>query len=194
MSANPFGHSTYVLRKQVLKLFGGSFRIYDPMGDLAIFASMKAFKLKEDITLHPDENKSSELLSIKARSVIDFSSAYDVYDPNTGQKLGALKRKGLKSMLKDEWVIMDAMDNEIGFIREDSLVMALLRRMLTNLIPQTYHGEVGGLEVFKFKHHFNPFAVRMTLDFTPDIGNKLDRRIGIAAAILLAAIEGKQES
>lgn len=52
MGTNPFEHSTYLLRKQSLKVFDGSFRIYDPMDNLAVFASMKAFKLKEDITLH----------------------------------------------------------------------------------------------------------------------------------------------
>ena len=156
MGTDPFEHSTYLLRKQVLKLFGGSFRIYDPMGNLALFASMKAFKLREDITIHPDESKLTELFRIKARSIIDWSAAYDVMDSATGEKLGALKRRGMKSLLKDEWVIMDAQDNDIGIIQEDSWTLALLRRFLTNLIPQSFHGTVGSMEVFKFKHHFNP--------------------------------------
>ena len=193
MGTNPYEHSTYLLRKQFFKLFGGSFRIYDPSSNLAFFASMKAFKLKEDITVHPDESKASTLLQIKARNIIDFSSAYDVLDPNTGEKIGALKRRGLKSMLKDEWVIMDATDNDIGKIEEDSWALALLRRFLTNLIPQSFHGEISASEVFKFKQHFNPFVQKITLDSTPDVTRKLDRRIGIAAAILLSAIEGRQQ-
>ena len=193
LGTNPYEHSTYLLRKQFLKLFGGSFRIYDPSGTLVFFASMKAFKLREDITVHPDENKSSTLLQIKARNIIDWSSAYDVFDPNTGEKIGALERRGFKSMLKDEWVIMDASDNDVGMIQEDSMALALLRRFLTNLVPQTFHGEVGGAQVFKFKQHFNPFVQKITLDFTADMTNKLDRRIGIAAAILMSAIEGRQQ-
>ena len=181
------------MRKQFFKLFGGSFRVYDPSGNLALFASLKAFKLKEDITVHPDESKSSDLLSIKARKIIDFSSAYDVVDPATGQKIGALKRKGWKSMIKDEWVIMDATDNDIGIIQEDNWALAIIRRFATNLIPQSFHGEVGGVMVFKFKQHFNPFVQKMTLDFTPDTSGKLDRRLGVAAAILLTAIEGRQD-
>ncbi len=193
MGTNPFEHSTYLLRKQVLKLFGGSFRIYDSTGSLALFASMKAFKLKEDITIHPDESKSSELFRIKARNIIDFSSAYDVIDSASDQKIGALKRRGVKSLLKDEWVIMDVEDNEIGIIEEDSWALALLRRFATNLIPQSFHGTVGGTEVFKFKHHFNPFVTKIGLDFSPDWNKTLDRRMGLAAAILLASIEGKQQ-
>ena len=193
MGANPFEHSTYLMRKQFFKLFGGSFRLYDPSGNLALFASMKAFKLKEDITVHPDESKSSDLLSIKARKIIDFSSAYDVVDPATGQKIGALKRRGWKSMIKDEWVIMDANDMDIGIIQEDNWALAIIRRFATNLIPQSFHGEIGGSMVFKFKQHFNPFVQKMTLDFTPDTSGKLDRRLGVAAAILLTAIEGRQD-
>lgn len=193
MSANPFEHSTYLLRKQFFKVFGGSFRIYDPMGNLAVFASLKAFKLKEDITLYPDEAKSAELLTIKARSIMDWSAAYDVSDPTTGEKIGTLKRRGWKSLLKDEWVIMDAEENDIGTIKEDSMLMAILRRFATNLIPQTFVGEVDGVEVFRFKQHFNPFVQKMTLDFSQDFMKKLDRRVGIAAAILLTAIEGRQQ-
>lgn len=193
MGTNPYEHSTYLLRKQFLKLFGGSFRIYDPSGTLVFLASMKAFKLREDITVHPDESKSSTLLQIKARNIIDFSSAYDIFDPNTGEKIGALKRRGLKSMLKDEWIIMDTNDNDIGKIQEDNWGLALLRRFLTNLVPQTFHGEIGASQAFKFKQHFNPFVQKITLDFTPDVTKKLDRRIGIAAAILMSAIEGRQQ-
>ena len=193
MDVNPFAHSTYLMRKQMLKLFGGSFRIYNPTGDLSFFASMKAFKLREDITVHPDESKSSELIRIKARNIIDFSSAYDVFDSATGAKIGALKRRGLKSLLKDEWVIMDADDQDVGTIQEDSLALALVRRLATNLVPQTFHADIGGSPVFRFKQHFNPFILKMDLDFTPDAASRLDRRMGIAAAILMTAIEGRQD-
>lgn len=193
MGTSPYEHSTYLLRKQFLKVFGGSFRIYDPSGTLAFFASMKAFKLREDITIHPDENKSSTLLQIKARQILDFSAAYDIFDPNTGEKIGALKRRGFKSMLKDEWIIMDATDNDVGIIQEDSWGLALIRRFLTNLVPQTFHGEIDGTLVFKFKQQFNPFIQKITLDFSPDLGKKLDRRIGIAAAVLMSAVEGRQQ-
>ncbi len=48
------------------------------------------------------------------------------------------------------------------------------------------------MRVADLRQRFNPFAYQMDLDFSMDTGNKLDHRIGIAAAILLAIIEGKQ--
>jgi hypothetical protein len=194
MVADPFAHSRYVVHKQFWKLFGGKFRVYTSTGDLALFANMKAFRLREDIRLFSGEDMLHELLSIKARHIIDFSAAYDVFDSATGAKIGALKRKGFKSMLRDEWVIMDEVDNEVGMVQEDRMLLALIRRFLTNLVPQSFRGTIQGTQVFRFSQHFNPFVLKMDLDFSDDAGNLLDRRIGLAAAVLLCAIEGREQS
>ncbi|MCK4268838.1 MAG: hypothetical protein KAX16_08405 [Actinomycetia bacterium] len=189
---NLFTSNKYLIRKKVLKLAGGVFHIYEPDGRLAFYSKQKAFKLKEDIRVFTDESMATEALTITARKILDFSAAYDVVDSMTGEKVGALKRKGFKSMLRDEWVIMDASDNEIGSIQEDSMFLALLRRFLSNLIPQTYAGSIDGKEVCLFRQNFNPFVTKINVDFTADTGNLLDRRLGMAASILLCAIEGKQ--
>ena len=193
MTTNSFSHQTYLLRRKVFKLFGGSFHIYAPDGSLAFFSSQKAFKLKEDIRIYSDESKRAELLVISARNVIDISATYDVTDGLTGVKLGALRRKGMKSIIKDEWVFLDNKDAEIGLVKEDNVGLALLRRtVLGALLPQTYHGTIAGRPVCTFRRNFNPWVSKVTLDFQPDTGGLLDRRLGIAAAILLVAIEGKQ--
>jgi hypothetical protein len=98
----------------------------------------------------------------------------------------------IKSLIKDEWILMDAGDQEIGLVMEDVMILALLRRFVTALIPQTYHGVVGGQPVCEFKQNFNPFVLKFRMDFSMDKERKLDRRLGIAAAIMLGAIEGRQ--
>ena len=193
MTANGFSHTQYLIRKKALKIFGGAFHIYDAGGTLVFYSEMKAFKLKEDIRLYTGEDKKTEVLTITARQAIDFSAEYDVVDPSTREKVGVLRRKGLKSMFKDEWVLMDRSEQEIGFIKEDSAWLALVRRLLTNLIPQKFHGEIKGKQVFTFKQNFNPFVLKISLDFSPDTGKLLDRRLGMAAAVLLCAIEGRQQ-
>jgi uncharacterized protein YxjI len=192
MGGERFAHSNYLVRKKVMKLAGGVFHIYDPMGNVAFYTKQKAFKLKEDIRIYTGEDMQVEVLSILARQVIDFSAAYDVVDPLSGGKVGALKRKGMKSMIRDEWLILDAFDNEIGMIQEDSMGLAMIRRFLTNLIPQAFSGTVGGRQVCSFKQNFNPFVTKINLDFSMDTAGTLDRRLGMAAAVLLCAIEGRQ--
>lgn len=191
-TSSVFSHVTYLVRKKVFTLFDSAFHIYDPNGILAFYARQKAFKLKEDIRLYSGENMRTELLSIQARNIIDFSASYDVIDPSINMKVGALRRKGMKSLLRDEWIIMDTEDKEIGFIKEDSMTLALIRRFLINLIPQKYSGELKGKQVCVFKQNFNPFVMKITLDFSMDKNGLLDRRLGIAGAVLLCAIEGRQ--
>lgn len=193
MNENPFDYNNYLLVKQFLKLFGETFRIYSPTNDLILFANMKAFKLREDISIYADEGKTIELIRIKARSIIDIWSIFDVYDAQNGSKIGSLKRKALSSIIKDEWAFLDTTDQETGVIQEDSLPLALLRRLIGGgLIPQTYHGSFKAIPVLTFKQRFNPFIQRMDLDFSMDQMSLLDKRLGIAAAVLLCAIEGRQ--
>ncbi|MCG3163467.1 MAG: hypothetical protein JMDDDDMK_04894 [Acidobacteria bacterium] len=94
---------------------------------------------------------------------------------------------------EDEWVILDSRESEIGLIQEDSAPLALLRRFLTNLIPQTYNVQIGGVPVSTFNQNFNPFVTKLSLDFSTDAGRRLDRRLGLAAVILLCVIEGKEK-
>lgn len=182
----------YLLKRQVFAL-AGKFRIYGPNDELLLFSQQKMFKLREDIRVFNDENKSQELLLIQARSIIDFSAAYDVIDTPTGQKVGTLRRKGLKSILRDEWEVLDTQDQVVGLLFEDNMGLAMLRRfLLGSLLPQNYDVTLGQERVADLRQKFNPFAYQLMMDFSMDVGNRLDRRIGIAAAILLATIEGKQ--
>src|SRR6185503_8752410 len=98
---------TYVIRKKVLKLFGGAFHIYGPGGELLFYSKMKAFKLREDIRLYTGEDMQTEVLTIQAREIFDFSATYDVVDATSGERVGALRRKGGRSMIRDEWAILD---------------------------------------------------------------------------------------
>lgn len=187
----PYEGNTFLARKAIFAVLGQKFHIYDAQMNLRFFVQQKAFKLKEALTVYADESKSQELLKIQARNIIDISATYDISTPQ-GQRLGALKRQGLKSMMRDEWTILDLNDQPIGQIMEDSMVMAILRRFLSNLIPQTFVLSIQGQHVATFDQHFNPFVAKYNLDFSPDHQGLLDRRIGIAAAVLLLAIEGRQ--
>lgn len=192
---NPiFQFPTYLLKRQAIALTG-KFRFYDPAGRLVMFSEQKMFRLREDIRVYSDESKTQEVLSIQARQIMDFSAAYDVVDTVMNQKAGALRRKGLRSILRDEWEVLDADDNVIGQLFEDSVGLALLRRLLLGTwLPQNYDITVGATRVADLKQNFNLFRYELNLDFSMDINHLLDRRVGIAAGILLAAVEGKQSS
>lgn len=192
MADDRFGYSQYLVQKKFFKLLGGEFRIFDPNGNLVLFSQMKAFKLREDIRIFTDESMSTEVLAIHARQIFDISATYDVIESSTNTIIGSLRRKGMKSILRDEWVILDTNEREIGTIKEDNVLLALIRRFLTNLVPQAYHAEINGAEVCEYKQNFNPFTLKLQVNFNSNNGHLLDHRLGLAAAILLCAIEGRQ--
>ena len=185
---NPiFQSQNYLLKRQVFSLTG-KFRFYDSMENLVMFSEQKMFKLKEDIRVYSDENKTQEVLSIKARQIIDFSAAYDVVDTAYNQKIGTLRRKGWSSMFRDEWQVLDANDNQIGVLFEDSMGLALLRRfLLGSWLPQNYDIVFGEQRVADLKQRFNLFRYELDIDMSMSMG-QLDPRMGIAAGILLTLL------
>lgn len=181
-----------LLFRKKFQVAGKKIWVLDQQGNMALFVKQKAFKLREDIRVYSDDSMSKEMLYIQARQILDFSAAYDVVDPQKGEKVGALARKGLKSMIRDEWHILDVNDQPIGTIQEDTTLLALLRRFVTNLVPQTFVFSVDGKEVAQLKQHFNPFIKKANLSISTSDGSGIDPRLVLAGAVLLMAIEGRQ--
>ncbi len=186
----------YTIRRKLFSFLGAKFHIYDAGDNLIGYCKQKAFKLKEDIRIYTDESMEVERLTIKARKAIDFSAAYDVVDSKSGTKIGALQRKGLKSILRDTWIVLDENDNEIGQITEDSAAMAMVRRFMPfgNLIPQKYHLKEGkgAEELALFRTHFNPFVHKLSVEVYPEC--HYNPLLVLAGGILLVAIEGRQNN
>ncbi|MHB0939752.1 MAG: LURP-one-related/scramblase family protein [Armatimonadota bacterium] len=191
-----YRYPNYLFRKKMLKLFGGRIDIYGPDEQPVMVCLQKAFKLKEDIRLYADDTKTKELLTIQARSILDFSAAYDVTDALTGKVVGTLRRKGLESMIRDAWEVLNPAGQLIAKIEEDQMVLAVLRRLIegADLIPQSFHFMApNGQELARAKQRFNPFIHRMDLFMPgPQQAAYLDPRLVIAATTLLVLIEGRQ--
>ena len=187
---------SYMVRQKVLKLLGEEFHIYsdDSMQQLIGYSKQKALKLKEDIRVYSDEQKSTELICIKARSIIDFGAGYDITDSQTGEAICSFKREGLKSLFKDSWKVMDSSGNQIGTLGEDSGILALVRRFVpfaSLLIPQEFVLSTGTGSIV-FTQKMNPLIHKMFVTNIQSSG--LDPRIVLAATMLLIAIEGRQGS
>ena len=180
-----------MIRRQVFKLFGAAFHVYDDSGHVIGYSKQKAFKLREDIRLFTDEGMSRELLSIQARNIIDFSAAYDIVDGQTGEHVGTARRKGWSSIFRDAWELLDAAGHPVAKVDEDSAFMALLRRFLSNLIPQNFDVHTpDGRRHADLGQSFNPFIYKLNVSL--DAGCTLDARLVFGVAVLIAAIEGRQ--
>lgn len=182
------------MKRQVLALTG-KIRLYSPDETLLLFCQQKMFRLREDIRVYNDERQSQELLYIQARNIIDFAAAYDIYDSLSHEKVGVLRRKGFRSILRDQWEVLDEQDRPFGVLQEDNPTRAILRRLILGVfLPQDYDLLVGEHRVADLRQRFNLFRYEMDIDFSMDNTRQLDRRLGVAAAILLGIVEGRQES
>ncbi len=192
MSSTALNHSSYVIKRKLFTLLSQKYRIFDPQGNMVFFAKMKAFKLKEDLRLFHDEAMTQEVIAIKARRIVDFGAAYDIFDPVSQQRLGTLRRKGIRSMVRDQWAILNFDDQEIGTIEEDSWALALVRRFVWSLLPQNYHITVKGHQIATVKRHISFIAMKISLTILPAAAEKIDTRVLLAATLLLSAVEGGQ--
>ena len=180
------------LAKRDIFTIGGAFRIMTPEGRLLLYSRQKLFKLKEDIRVYYNLERTREALHIQARQIIDFAASYDIIDSETKEKIGVLRRKGFSSLVRDKWEILDAKQNLLAKVEEDNLLKAILRRWL-NFIPQTYFIiNTAEKRLGEIRQHFNIFIHKFSLNLSSDPEKLLDRRLAIATVILLLAIEGRQ--
>lgn len=179
-------------RRKAFTAMGTQVFVTNAAGELLLFVKQKAFRIKEDIRVYGDEQKTGERLLIQARKVLDFNVAFDVVDSATGEKVGGVRRKGWSSAIRDEWHFLDKDDNQIGVIHEDSMAMALVRRFATSLIPQTHEFKVNEQVVAVLKQHFNPFVLKADFNYYPGAEMLIDPRLAVAGAILLMTVEGRQ--
>jgi len=184
-----FGLDSYLVRRKVLKLLGAGFQVYDDRGRVVAYSAQKAFKLREDIRVFADERETRPLMRIQARQVIDFSAAYDIVDERDRSVLGSARRKGIKSLVRDSWELLDAEGRTVASLEEDSMAMGLLRRFVGPLIPQRFHIGEGDAAVH-MTQHFNPFIYRLHVSVPKNC--PLDRRLVFGLVVLVAAIEGRQ--
>ena len=182
-----FQMDRYLIRTKFWRVFGGAFYFEDLEGNVIAYSKQKRFKLKEDIILYSNESCTEPLVQIKARSILDLATTYDIIDTQTGINLGSAKRNFMKSIIKDSWTISDASGNPYAQFIEDSI--AILRRFIP-LIPAKYHFEITGHPPILMQQRFNPFIRRTDVMIPP--GHPLDRRVIAAVALLSSAIEGRQ--
>ena len=179
-----FDGDTYRVKQKIR--IGEAYNIYEE-GEHVLSVKKKKFRLKEDVRF--TDTDGEPVLRAKASQMLDMNAAYAITDERTGEEVGAVKRDW-KSMFKHHWELLDSDGNAVARITEDSVPMALARRYVTTLIPFRYHFEshtgipLGSIyEKFSFRYNY-------TIDLSADTEKVIDHRLGVAAAVLIDAIEG----
>jgi len=187
--ANRFAHQQFTVKRPFLSFLGRKYYVYAPDGSLVLFLKHPVMKLRGEFTIYTDESENTPLLTVRARKIVSLNMAHDVFDPATGDKTGSIRSRGMKSIIRDTWDILDANDQVIGIMEEEGF--ALLRRFL-KFLPGRHKIELDGQRVATFQQKFRFFTKEAVLDLSPG-GDKLDPRFGVACALLALMKESARE-
>jgi len=202
---DPNQHDRFVLRQRFKMVINHYvFSVPDGSegdGEPFCFVEQKRFKFKEDIRFFTDETKTQELVRILARQRFDPRAKYDITDA-TGGKIGGIQKVFGKSLFRSTYKLFDAQDAEVATVQERSLFTAIFRRVV-GLIP--YVGDF--LELLPIPYHFDfrsgetllgthsrrrwKFTDIYDMDFTADTDHRLDRRLVLATAVGLDALQAR---
>jgi uncharacterized protein YxjI len=169
-----------------------------PAGPPVAYVRQKKLSIKEDIRFYADESESDELFRLKARSVLDFGGSR--YDVLVGEdRIGLLRHKFLESLYRSSWHIGGRDEQEVAIARESSTAIGILRRAIDfvpyvgGFIPIPYNFEIviDGEVVGRMNRKFARVRDQYILDLSGDRDRRIDRRIAVALAVGLDALQNR---
>ena len=202
---DPNDHDVFLLRQRI-KLVINHYEFFLPgpdgaPGEPLAFVEQKRFKFKEDIRFYTDESKTQELLRIKARQAFDPRATYDVTD-DLGNKIGAIQKVFGASLLRSTYRILGKDGEEVAITTEKSMPVALFRRAvgfipyidnIADWLPIPYHFIFKSGEKIIGQNTRQTFKIRdnYTIDMTADPERILDRRLVLAIAVGMDALQAR---
>ena len=165
-------------------------------GQLVAFVKQKRLRLKEEIKFFADANQQEHLFSLKARRVIEFGGHYDVVAAD-GSLVGTLHKKGRASLLRSTWEQLGPEGQVVAWAHEKSAGLAIFRRLKDILpygelipIPYSFVFHVGEAVVGEYSRILG-LRDKYLLDLSADTERKIDRRVAIAQAVALDALQAR---
>jgi uncharacterized protein YxjI len=204
---DPNDHDRFILRQRIRPIVN-QYEFSLPSGDgdgpgeTFCFVEQKRFKFKEDIRFYADDSKREELLRIKARQRFDPRARYDVTAANGTTVIGQIQKEFGASLLRSTYSLYDAHGTLAAQAREKSLAVALFRRLVgfvpyvgnfADWLPIPYHFDFVRDETVIGTHSRQRWKLRdvYTIDITGDPERTLDRRLVLATAVGMDALQAR---
>jgi hypothetical protein len=176
---------------------GTRIKIRDATGRQVAFVRKQKFKLKENVGVYSDEAQSSLLFRMKADRMLDFSARYAISGPD-GHPIGAVGRRGMKSLWRSAYVLDDAYGTEAGSIREDNPWTKVFDGMMESLplgdalgglfFNPAYLAELYGRDVLRIRKQpsvlESSFRIEKLADFSDEEEDLL-----LASIIMMVLLE-----
>ena len=179
--------------------FSSDFNITDKNGNYVAYVRQKIFKLKDDVIVFNDESKSQELFRIKANQWIDFNASYSITDLVQEKNFGRLARKGMRSLWKSQYNILDENDQPKYQINEDNAWTKVLDGFVSEiplvgmftgyfLNPSYTVVDNSGKEIFRLKKMPSLIGRRFQLDRLYDLAEE-DESLIVLSFLMMVLLE-----
>lgn len=166
-----------------------------------LFVKQKMFSFKEDIRFFADEELTVPYMRIKALQRFDPRARYNVTLAD-GTLIGQIQKAFRRSLLRSTYRVYDAEGSEAATVTEERLDVALIRRVLgfvpyvenvANWLPIPYHFRFfrNGQVLGSYRRQLYKLRDTYTLDLTQDPDRTLDRRLALALAVGMDALQAR---
>lgn len=181
-----------------ISTLASDFNISDKNGNSLAYVRQKLFKLKEDVVVYNNESRTQENFRIRANQWIDFNASYAITD-HTGKNLGKIARKGMRSIWKATYFVMDAFDNQKYKVQEENAWVKIIDGFFTEIpilgiftgyfFNPTYIVHYNnGKEIYRLKKMPSFFGRKFQLDQINDIADE-DETLVVLSLMMMVLLE-----
>ena len=159
---------------------------------LGIVAGLVAFVVvigllskKRHVHFYRDDSRQDLLLEVLQDQKLAFLTHTFTVNAPGGMTIARLSKNLLTDIFRKKWSVWSPDGRPLWEAKEDSVLMALVRRFLTRLVPLCFVFCLpGGQVVGEFNRKFT-LLDRYVLDLSRDSGRSLDRRVALAMGVML---------
>jgi len=176
---------------------GTRIRVKDATGRQVAYARKQKFKLKEDVKVYRDEAQSRLRFRMKADRMLDFSARYAISGPD-GHPIGAVGRRGMKSLWSSAYVLDDTYDAAAGSIREENPWTKVLDGVMESIplgdafgglfFNPAYLAELRGRDVLRISKQPSVLESSFRIEKLTDFSDE-DEDLLLAGTIMMVLLE-----
>lgn len=186
-SISMWSQSRFRIKRAFWSFFERTFRVYTLDGQLIMLVKHPIFRFREEFTVYADEGQTQPLLLVKSRQIIAINFTFDIVDIATGQPLGSVQKRGVRSLLRDKFLILDPAGQEIGTMEETGA--SILRRFMP-ILTSKHSMMLNGREAARMRQIFRLFTKEFEVEVASGIA---DPRFVLACALLALMSEARRE-
>ena len=189
-----FQHNNYIIKRKGLST--SKFRICNPKGDLLLYAEEKIqwkSPFTTTIRFFSDEDKTQEVLLVTDGRHSEYSNFLEVTDPAAGGKAGGVGGDW-SNWFEDAWAVAGPDGQTTCTLREPGTGRAILSQLTDGLISQKLNFMVGEQVIGELRQKASLIGHQLLVDLGKDTAGKLDRRLALVAAVVVAAHQAANQA